>query len=180
MQGRTKLSTLGAILAGGKSSRFGSDKGQALLNGRALIDHVRSGLAQQVDTLISVGRKWPGLRSISDRPMAGMGPLGGLCSALHFAAANGFDRILTSPCDALPIPDNIQSHFPLTGGVFFECPLIGIWPATLARTLDEHMASTKDLSMRHWLAVSKIAVFPSPFEFANFNKPDDLEKFISA
>jgi molybdopterin-guanine dinucleotide biosynthesis protein A len=50
---------LGAIIAGGKATRFGSDKAAALLNGRPLIEHVADGLREQVDALIVCGRAWP-------------------------------------------------------------------------------------------------------------------------
>ena len=43
---------LGAIIAGGKATRFGSDKAAASLNGTALIEHVADGLRDQVDKLI--------------------------------------------------------------------------------------------------------------------------------
>ena len=45
------MKLLGAILAGGRSSRFGSDKAFALLNGKPLIDHVIAALAAQTDAV---------------------------------------------------------------------------------------------------------------------------------
>ncbi|PXA92942.1 molybdenum cofactor guanylyltransferase, partial [Nostoc sp. 3335mG] len=59
---------LGAILAGGQSSRFGSDKALAELDGRILIDRVASAIQPQVDGLIVVGRIHPGLEAVADRP----------------------------------------------------------------------------------------------------------------
>ncbi|MFM2236672.1 MAG: MobA-like transferase domain, partial [Pseudomonadota bacterium] len=38
------MKRLGAIIAGGKATRFGSDKAAAQLNGRPLIEHVAYGL----------------------------------------------------------------------------------------------------------------------------------------
>ncbi len=80
---------LGAILGGGRSSRFGSDKALATLDGRALIDRVAAALAPQVDALIVVGRDHPGLTAVADRPAPDLGPLGGIAGALHYAAAHG-------------------------------------------------------------------------------------------
>ena len=57
------MKRLGAIIAGGKATRFGSDKAAALLNGRPLIEHVADGLREQVDALIVCGvhgREWNG------------------------------------------------------------------------------------------------------------------------
>lgn len=81
-----KMRLLGAILAGGAATRFGSDKGSgALIGGRALIDHVADALRPQVATLVVCGRHWPGLEGLADRPASGLGPLGGLCAALAHA-----------------------------------------------------------------------------------------------
>ena len=66
---------LGAIIAGGKATRFGSDKAAAYLNGRPLIEHIADGLREQVDALIVCGRAWPGIDGVDDTPFADMGPL---------------------------------------------------------------------------------------------------------
>ena len=55
---------LGAIIAGGTSSRFGSDKAAAVLHGRALLDHVVASMKCHVDTLVVVGRAWPELLQV--------------------------------------------------------------------------------------------------------------------
>jgi molybdenum cofactor guanylyltransferase len=99
------LKRLGAIIAGGKATRFGGDKAAAMLNGRPLIDHVVEGLRKQVDHLIVVGREWPGLESVSDLPSADLGPLGGINAAFQYAQKNGFDEVMTAGCDVLPVPD---------------------------------------------------------------------------
>src|SRR3546814_3555756 len=39
-----RVKTLGAVLAGGRSSRFGSDKALAMLGGRTLLDHAQAAL----------------------------------------------------------------------------------------------------------------------------------------
>ena len=46
---------LGAVLVGGRSSRFGSDKAQARWNGRALRDHAAAAIAGHVDAVVAVG-----------------------------------------------------------------------------------------------------------------------------
>ncbi|MBK7285215.1 MAG: NTP transferase domain-containing protein [Sphingomonadales bacterium] len=50
--GRVKPKILGAIIAGGKSRRFGSDKTVAELRGKPLIQHVIDGLSPQCDDLV--------------------------------------------------------------------------------------------------------------------------------
>ncbi|WP_329958512.1 molybdenum cofactor guanylyltransferase [Sphingomonas sp. Leaf4] len=102
------MRVLGAIIAGGQASRFGSDKALAVLDGRALIDRVADALAPQVDTVVVVGRDHGTLASVPDRPAPGLGPLGGIAGALHHAAAQGFTHVLTVPCDAPFLPKNLR------------------------------------------------------------------------
>lgn len=80
------MTILGAMLAGGRSRRFGSDKALADIGGKPMIAHVVDALAPQVDSLVIRGRDWPGLARIGDRPGDGLGPLGGgVNAALHRA-----------------------------------------------------------------------------------------------
>ncbi len=57
---------LGAVLAGGQSRRFGSDKALALLDGRPLIAHVIAALAAQTEAVIVCGKEWGDW--VPDRP----------------------------------------------------------------------------------------------------------------
>ena len=162
------MKILGAIIAGGKSSRFDGDKGAALLNGRALIDHVADGLRPQVAALVIVGRDWQGLSRIEDRPASDMGPLAGLCGALHYAAANGFDAVITAGCDVLPVP--IIAQFGIVDGHY----LFGLWQASFATALDHHLATQTNHSMRHWIATSGAEINPAPHPFYNLNTRADF------
>jgi molybdenum cofactor guanylyltransferase len=167
------VKTLGAIIAGGKAKRFGSDKGAALLNGRALIDLVADGLRPQVDQVIIVGRPWPGMLMLEDRPSPDLGPLGGLCAALHYGAYNGFDRVITAGCDVLPIPalSNVAGDGPF---VIEGQYLLGMWPVNFADALDHHLNTQSHLSMRHWLSASGARQINAGLEFHNLNRPADL------
>src|SRR3546814_7027451 len=59
---------LGAVLAGGRSSRFGSDKALAMLDGRTLLDHAAAALGAHVETVVICGRHVPGMTGLADRP----------------------------------------------------------------------------------------------------------------
>jgi hypothetical protein len=77
---------LGAVLAGGQSSRFGSDKALAELDGRTLLARAVEALQAQCDAVVVVGREDAPVPTLPDRPRPGMGPLGGIAAALHHAA----------------------------------------------------------------------------------------------
>lgn len=145
------MKLLGAIIAGGGSTRFGSDKAAALLDGRALIDHVAAFLAPQADLLVVCGRAWPGLVSVADRPSPDLGPLGGLCGALHYAAAHEYDAVLTAGCDVLPVPD-LRALAGPGAAVINGQRLFGFWPVALLGPLEEHLAAQTDYSLRSWIA----------------------------
>jgi molybdopterin-guanine dinucleotide biosynthesis protein A len=163
---------LGAVLAGGRSSRFGSDKALALHDGRALIDHVIAALSRESDSIVIVGRDWPGLAHIPDFPTAGLGPLGGLCAALHHAAANGFDHVLSAGCDLPSLPANLVASLLPAPAHALNQPTIGLWPTSLATALDAHIASGQR-SLHGWAAACgarAVDVGPLP----NINTPGDL------
>jgi molybdenum cofactor guanylyltransferase len=170
---------LGAIIAGGGSRRFGGDKAAALLRGKALIDHIADALRPQVDALIVCGRAWPGLNAVADRPAPDLGPLGGLCAALHYAAQHKFDFILTAGCDVLPVPD-LRALVGPTAAVVKNHWLFGYWPANLAAQLHHHLATQTDRSMRHWIAVSGAAEIPCDAAFHNLNTRYDFALYCAA
>ncbi len=168
------MKRLGAIIAGGKASRFGGNKSTALLLGRPLIEHVALGLESQVDKIIICGAQWPGMDSVADRPRAHLGPLGGINAALYFAQQNGFDLVLTAGCDVLPVaqlpkdlPDGIAAY--VTDHYVF-----GVWPASLWQTLDHHLAQQSDHSMRHWITTIGARAVPSVTPHYNLNTQEDL------
>ena len=171
------MALLGAIVAGGKATRFGGDKGAALLNGTALIDHVAEGLASQVDALVIVGREWPELVSIADWPRSGIGPLGGLCAALRHAAEHGFDAVAMTPCDLLPVP-----RFAALGGgptVIEGHEICGIWPASCRAAFEAFIATAPKLSMQAWIAESGATRVEAAHDHFDLNTPEALADFRS-
>src|SRR4029077_5743337 len=80
---------LGVIIAGGRSSRFGSDKALATIDAESMLDRIRRKLSQQVDDVVVVGRG-----GVPDQPAPDLGPLGGLAGGLVFAQAQGYENVL--------------------------------------------------------------------------------------
>jgi molybdopterin-guanine dinucleotide biosynthesis protein A len=166
---------LGAILAGGEARRFGSDKALAEWRGQALIEHVAAGLAPQVEAVIVCGREHPGLVGVPDRPEAGLGPLGGIAAALHHAAEQGYDAVLTLPCDGPLVPGDLAAR--LAGGAYLAgSPVVGLWPARMADGLDAHLAAGGDRSVRRWARSAGVRAVEG--ELVNVNRPEDLAALI--
>ncbi len=169
------MKVLGAIFAGGKSSRFGSDKALAVLNGQPLIAHVAASLALQCDAVIVVGRAQDGYRCIEDRPAPDMGPLAGLAAALAFAAAGGFRNVLSVGVDAPGIWGGLRVMLEPAPAYVVNQPVIGYWPVTALGLLDEILASNQRHSMLHFterLGARGVELHPP---LANINTQADLE-----
>jgi len=170
---------LGAIIAGGKATRFGSDKAAAVLHGRTLIDHVADGLREQVDALIVCGRAWPGMEWVEDTPFPDMGPLGGLNAAFLYAQKNGFDEVLTAGCDVVPVPE-LPRNLPDGHAVYMDGHyLFGVWPVALAPVLDRHLRNQEDLSMRRWITISGAQAIATSDAFHNLNTPMELAQYAA-
>lgn len=168
------MKLLAAIIAGGAARRFGADKGAALLGGRALIDHVADALRPQSDALVIVGRDWPGLPRINDRPGPGEGPLGGIAGALHHAKAEGFDAVLCAGCDTLPVPDDLHGQLTPGPAVVEGHWLLGLWPVALSESLDHWLTSQPDRSIRGFLREAGARYVPLNHDFLNINTPEAL------
>jgi molybdopterin-guanine dinucleotide biosynthesis protein A len=95
MSGETRINAAvrGYVLAGGASSRFGSDKALAEIGGRTLLARMSElieSVAGYVNVVAAVGRYHDfGAPTIPDR-WPGEGPLGGIITALD--ATEGVDR----------------------------------------------------------------------------------------
>jgi molybdopterin-guanine dinucleotide biosynthesis protein A len=172
---------LGAVLAGGRSRRFGSDKAMALWRGKPLLEHVVDALRPMVDDLVLCGRSHGGIIGIADRPRAGMGPLGGLDAALQHAAAHGFDTVLIAGCDTPLLPAALLERLCAAPGPAYvaRLPVIGCWPAWLADSLDAFLAEDRKHAVRIWAEAVGAEAIDWP-ALANVNAPDDLGGLSSA
>lgn len=166
---------MGAIIAGGASRRFGSDKAHATWQGRALIDHAAATLAPQVAELVVAGPRAGGWPAIADRPR-GAGPLGGLAAAIHAAAERNHAGVLCVPVDVHPLPADLVAR--LVGpdpAVFADQHLIGWWPAELAGALDGFVAGG-GRALHEWIALSGARRVQDAPGLVNVNTPSDLAR----
>lgn len=138
------MTVLGAILAGGQSSRFGSDKAVATLHGERLIDLARTALAGQCDAVVVVGRE----DGVADWPAPGLGPLGGVAGALRHARANGHHLVLTCGVDSVGLPPDLVKRLSLAPAYVVGQPVIGLWPVEALAALEARLAGPGSHSMR--------------------------------
>ncbi|HEX7875718.1 MAG TPA: molybdenum cofactor guanylyltransferase [Sphingobium sp.] len=168
---------LGAVLAGGRSSRFGSDKALAVMgDGRTLLEHAAAAIAPHVEAVVVCGRTVEGMAGLADRPAPDMGPLGGLNAALHHAASQGFDAVLTTGCDMPVYPAALaQALMGTSPAVLKGQQLAGFWPASLASELDAHLAEENNRSIFGWIERIGARIVERPdILLPNINRPADL------
>ena len=176
---------LGAILAGGRARRFGSDKAVAMYAGRTLLDHVIAALQLQTTAVVVCGRRSAdftaaAVAAIPDRPAPDLGPLGGLNAALHHARSHGFNQVLSAGCDTPLLPGDLTAHLAGPGPAFVrDMPIIGLWPVALAGDLDRHLATAGDRSMQRWVRSVGARVVELAEATPNINTPADLADLIS-
>lgn len=177
------MTLLGAILAGGRSRRFGSDKALAELDGQPLITHAAAALVDFVNRVVVCGRESPisGVASVADWPEPDLGPLGGLCGALRLAADHGYAAVVSIGCDTPTIPWSVLARLCAVDGAAFlpQLPVIGRWPSDLAALLGSRLSGNDDRSVRGFAAA--IGAMPIDAEdIPNLNRPEDLARLRAA
>ncbi|MEO5599021.1 MAG: molybdenum cofactor guanylyltransferase [Novosphingobium sp.] len=165
---------LGVVLAGGQSSRFGSDKALAQLDGRTLIELAVDSLAQWCETVVIVGRDSGPAPCLPDWPGPGMGPLGGLAAALRFAQDEGYAAVLSCGVDSPGLPDDLPGLLAPAPAYFADQPVIGLWPPTGTAVIAGILEGQGRHSMRAFAEAMGARAVTPPVTLANVNWPDDL------
>ena len=167
---------LGAVLAGGSSRRFGSDKAQAMLDGAPLIEHAVRALSAHVERVVVIGRDHGEWKSAPDRPEAGLGPLGGIAGALSHAMVTGAPSVLTVACDVPHPPDALFTALTRAPAFCEDHPVFGHWPTSLLPDLLAWLGREDDRSVRGFArAVGAIPVrIDEPI--ADIDTREDLER----
>jgi molybdopterin-guanine dinucleotide biosynthesis protein A len=167
---------LGAVLAGGKSSRFGSDKAVALLAGERLLDRAVATLAPHCEAVVVIGREDARHACVADWPAPGMGPLGGLAGALGHALRHGYDEVLTCGVDSVALPADFAQALTPAPAYLEAQPVIGLWPAQAAGILEEILLGPGKHSMRAFVERTGARPVKLAREPANINRVEDLER----
>ncbi len=174
------MKLLGALLAGGRSTRFGSDKALAMLDGQPMFAHGVSTLSAQCDAVILVGREFAAFRCVPDRPAPDMGPLGGLAGALAYAKAAGFDYVLSAGVDAPYLPSDLAATLSPAPAYVIGQPVIGLWPVSALGLLDQILAGDGRHSVLHFTERVGARAVELAHQPPNINTPADLQDVIAA
>ncbi|WP_130324688.1 NTP transferase domain-containing protein [Sphingomonas sp. BK036] len=159
------------MLAGGQSSRFGSDKAQAVLDGRALAEHARILLSPHVERAVIAGRDG----AIPDLPGPGVGPLGGIAGALDQGARLGFTSVLTIACDMPRLPEGLLATLARRASSYCpDAPVLGHWETRLLGHLLTHIETVPRRSVRGWAEAVGAIPIPAGAPIPNVNTPQDL------
>ncbi|MCW1383541.1 molybdenum cofactor guanylyltransferase [Novosphingobium sp. KCTC 2891] len=165
---------LGAILAGGRATRFGSDKALAELAGQSLLERAVDTMSALCDAVVVVGREEAPAPTLPDWPRADMGPLGGIAAALHHAADAGYDAVFTCAVDSVGIGEGTLAELGAAPAYCADQPVIGLWPASASAALDALLESEGRHSMRAFaeaIGARPVTLTAPP---ANINTPEDL------
>lgn len=165
---------LGTVLAGGKSSRFGSDKALAEVGGHTLIGQAVDALSGWCDHVIVVGRETAPAPTLPDWPTAGMGPLGGIAAALRYAEDAGYEIVLTCGVDSLGLPEDLPTLLAPAPAYLADQPVIGLWPASAAATVSAILESDARHSMLAFAEAIGARAVKADHKPANINTPADL------
>jgi molybdopterin-guanine dinucleotide biosynthesis protein A len=165
---------LGAVLAGGQSSRFGSDKALAEFRGHTLLAHAVDTLSGWCEHVIVVGRAAAPAPTLPDWPRAGMGPLGGIAAALHHARDEGYEFVLTCGVDSLVLPEDLPDLLMPAPAFLAAQPIIGLWPASVAAAVEDILHSAGPHSLKRFTAAIGARAVNTKAEPANINTQADL------
>lgn len=166
----------------------GVDKGEMMLDGKRLFDHVYERLAPQVDRILVSGAQdyGAGLIAVPDHNDGPAGPVAGLFAITEWLKANapharGF---LTAPVDAPFLPLNLAGRLTeASGSAVVSCagqlhPTFAYWEL---KALIEFFrkGETPPAPALHKIAEALSArkvEFETETAFANINTPEDLKR----
>lgn len=178
------------VLSGGLSSRFGSNKAVAKLDGKRLIDHLIERLSLQTSAPIVINAPdentygLPRNDFIADQVGDSLGPLAGIHAALTWAEQHGYESVCTTPVDTPFVPPNFVSLMTSVRGPVIATfagkthPIHGAWPVNLKQSLETGISSGMRAVMS-WVDTLdatglNFAEFCESDPFININRPTDI------
>ncbi len=185
--------TVGILLSGGLSRRYGSPKAFARYEGRSFHERAYEALSAAcrrvtVSSAASLAERFPSAYDVRvDLPeLAGRGPLAGICTVMREVPA---ERYVVLPCDMPRVgPGTIRRLAELAeahpeadivtvraGETFL--PLLSVWRAGLADLLEQEISAERLSVMKLLAKLNTVWLDASRLDedlrvFDNFNTPD--------
>lgn len=187
------MRTVGIVLAGGLSRRFGSPKAFVRIGNEYFYERAVEALRPHCEEVIIVTRPelrdayLGGMEVILDLPeVAGFGPLAGILSAMEFVEA---DRYVVLPCDMPNVNENIierllarhDGDVTAVNATGKYHPLVSVWDQKLKNYLRQSLEKGQFSVMKllekidvTWID-GHILTDHEQSVFRNMNTPTDLE-----
>ena len=165
---------LGAVLAGGLSSRFGSDKALAEVGGHTLLAHAVDALSGWCEHVVVIGRAAAPAPTLPDWPRPGMGPLAGIAAALHLARDEDYAFVLTCGVDSFGLPDDLPDLLGAAPAFVATQPVIGLWPASAVSAVEDILHGEGPHSLQRFTAAIGARAVAAAVAPANINTRADL------
>lgn len=191
--------TLGAVLAGGRSRRFGEDKAFATVGGISLVRRAAMALRPVTNRVVLVANDVERYadETLDTRPdlREGIGALGGVHTAVAWAAEEGATAAVVLACDMPFVPSSLVAALvehvapdrlvvpasagprglePLCAAYGVEC--LGPMERAIERG-DRAVVSFFDYVRVHVLATEDVAAYGDPDTmFFNVNLPEDRSR----
>lgn len=181
------------VIAGGHSTRMGTEKALVTLSGVTLLERVLSRLRLQVDEVAlnangdAARFGYHGLLVFGDAIEDVGTPLAGLHAALATGAARGFDAVVTVPSDAPFLPLDLVARLTEAGEVTGAAHarsggqdhyLSGMWTVKLAVPLEKLIRDEEFRRVQDFCAkaqAQRVTWETQPHDpFFNINTPEDL------
>lgn len=171
----------GVVLAGGRSRRFGRDKAVEPIGERDMLEWALGALLPYSEVLLVAGRQTAPAPCVDDRPGPGFGPLGGLAGALRSARTRGCTHVLSAACDTPFIDASLLRGLLAQQKPAFldRCPVIGIWPVSLADALERHLAAGGTRTVVDWALSIGATSLRTELPIPNLNRVEDLPEIIA-
>ncbi len=165
---------LGVVLAGGQSTRFGSDKAMAELGGHTLLARAVDALSGWCELVVIAGRDHGPAQCIPDWPHEGMGPLGGIAAGLQHAIDLDYTSILTCGVDSVSLPEDLLEQLSPAPAYLETQPVIGHWNVETASAVEAILQSEGRHSMLAFAKSVNARAVKSASVPGNINTPADL------
>ena len=171
------MSTLGVVLAGGRSRRFGRDKALATIAGVTLLEMALDVLRDQCDQVCVAGRLVAGVMTTSDWPAPGMGPLGGIAGALRMAVELGHAQVLSTAVDIPDLPGDLLTRLDPAPSCIADQPVVGLWRSADLPSLEALLKQPGSHSLKAFVRACNARSVTLPLRLANLNTQRDLVEF---